>query len=69
MQAESPPLVSAEHLRTAAAKAAPSLPAGERDRLERIYRRFQGSRSPGNLPATPGAADAAKGKGKRATLA
>ncbi len=68
MQAESPPLVTAEHLHAAAAKAAPSVPAGERDRLERIYRRFQGSRSPGNLPQ-PGAADAAKGKGKRATLA
>lgn len=60
--------MTAEHLRAAAAKAAPSLPLQERLRLEAIYAGFRGEPGP-SLTELAGASSANKGKGKRATLA
>ena len=65
LQARGVPALTVKHLAAAAAKARPSIPAAERERLEGIYCRFRGGRDPkfGAVFAT------AKGKGKLATLA
>ena len=65
LQAQGVPAITTRHLAAAAAKARPSIPAAERERLESIYRRFRGSRDPG-FGGTP---VSGKGKGKLATLA
>lgn len=59
------PALTVKYLAAAAAKARPSIPLAERERLEGIYSRFRGSKDPGfgGVPAS------AKGKGKLATLA
>ncbi|CAK0784927.1 hypothetical protein CVIRNUC_008132 [Coccomyxa viridis] len=64
-EAQGVPAITTRHLAAAAAKARPSIPAAERERLESIYRRFRGSRDPG-FGGTP---VSGKGKGKLATLA
>jgi len=65
LQAQSVPALTTKHLAAAAAKARPSTPAAERERLEAIYSKFRGGRDPG----FGGVSASAKGKGKLATLA
>lgn len=65
LQAQGVPALTVKHLAAAAAKARPSIPAPERERLEAIYSRFRGGRDPG----FGGVSASAKGKGKLATLA
>ena len=65
LQAQSVPALTVKHLAAAAAKARPSIPVAERERLEAIYSKFRGGRDPG----FGGVSVSAKGKGKLATLA
>ena len=65
LQGQGVPPLTVKHLAAAAAKARPSIPAAERERLETIYSKFRGGRDPG----FGGVSANAKGKGKLATLA